>query len=342
MVEPYFMAAAQTQPGTYLVTGTAGFIGFRVAGMLLEAGHRVVGIDNLAPAYDIRIKEWRLAQVKKHPGFTYLPFDISEADSVVEIFKKQQAQEGRPFTAVINLAARAGVRASIENPAVYVGTNITGTLNLLNACRDFGTNKFILSSTSSLYGEGHPAPYVESLNTERMLSPYAATKKAAEVLCYTYHYLYKIDMTIFRYFTVYGPAGRPDMMPFKFVQRITEGRAIPVFGDGKQSRDFTYVDDIARGTILGLKPVGYEVVNLGSDEPIILSDAIATLERLIGKQAVIERLPRHPADVVSTWANIDKAKSLLGWKPQVSFEQGIQNTINWYNENRSWASDIKT
>lgn len=336
------MAADQTSPTTYLLTGTAGFIGFRVAEMLLEAGHRVVGVDNIAPAYDIRIKEWRLAQVKSHPRFTYHHFDISDVDSVTNLFKQQQAEEGRPFAAVINLAARAGVRASIENPAVYVQTNITGTLNLLNACRDFGVKKFILSSTSSLYGEGHPAPYVESLNTERMLSPYAATKKAAEVLCYTYHYLYKIDMTIFRYFTVYGPAGRPDMMPFKFVQRISEGRTIPVFGDGTQSRDFTYVDDIARGTILGLKPVGYEAVNLGSDEPVILSDAIAMLEKFIGKKAVIERLPRHPADVVSTWANIDKAKSLLGWKPQVPFELGIQNTINWYKANRSWASEINT
>ncbi len=338
----YIMAAESTSPATYLLTGTAGFIGFRVAEMLLQAGHRVVGVDNLAPAYDLRIKEWRLDQIKKHPNFTYHHFDISDVDSVANIFKHQQATEGKPFAAVINLAARAGVRASIENPAVYVQTNITGTLNLLNACRDFEVKKFILSSTSSLYGEGHPAPYLESLNTERMLSPYAATKKAAEVLCYTYHYLYKIDMTIFRYFTVYGPAGRPDMMPFKFVQRISEGRTIPVFGDGKQSRDFTYVDDIARGTILGLKPVGYEIVNLGSDEPIILSDAIALMEKLIGKKSVMERLPRHPADVVATWANIDKAKSLLGWKPQVSFEQGIQNTINWYNANRSWASEINT
>lgn len=340
-VEVLPMAATSTLSETYLVTGAAGFIGSRVAAMLLEAGHRVVGVDNFAPAYDVRIKEWRLAQIKDNPQFQFHNFDLSEPDSVAALFK-QQAATGRPFAAVINLAARAGVRASIENPAVYVQTNINGTLNLLNACRDFGVKKFVLSSTSSLYGEGHPAPYVETLNTERMLSPYAATKKAAEVLCYTYHYLYKIDMTIFRYFTVYGPAGRPDMMPFKFVQRISEGRTIPVFGDGKQSRDFTYVDDIARGTILGLKPLGYEIINLGSDEPVVLSDAIALMEKLIGKSAVMDRLPRHPADVVSTWANIDKAKALLGWKPQTSFEQGIRNTINWYNANRSWASEITT
>lgn len=336
------MAVTPTQPGTYLVTGAAGFIAFRVVAMLLEAGHRVIGVDNLAPAYDIRIKEWRLAQNQKNPRFVYHHFDISDVDSVNNIFQLQKDSEGRPFDGVINLAARAGVRASIENPSVYVQTNITGTLNLLNACRDYGVKKFVLSSTSSLYGEGHPAPYVESLNTERMLSPYAATKKAAEVLCYTYHYLYKIDMTIFRYFTVYGPAGRPDMMPFKFVQRITEGRPITVFGDGTSSRDFTYVDDIARGTILGLKPVGYEIVNLGSDAPIVLSDAIATLEKLIGKKAIIDRHPRHPADVISTWANINKAKTLLGWKPQTSFATGIQSTIDWYNANRSWASEITT
>ncbi len=336
------MTAQTVQPGnTYLITGAAGFIGSRVAEMLLEAGNSVVGVDNFAPAYDVRLKEWRLQQLQKFPAFTYHQWDISDPDVVTAVFKKQ-AEQGRPFAAVINLAARAGVRASIENPAVYISTNINGTLNLLNACRDFGAKKLVTASTSSLYGEGLPAPYVESLNTERMLSPYAATKKAAEVLAYTYHYLYKIDITIFRYFTVYGPAGRPDMMPFKFIQRISEGRSIPVFGDGTQSRDFTYVDDIARGTILGLKPLGYEIFNLGSDQPVLLSDAISIIEKNVGKKAVIERFPRHPADVASTWANIEKAKSLLGWKPEVPFEQGIHNAVDWYNKNRSWASQIST
>lgn len=336
------MAAEQTFPSTYLLTGAAGFIGFRVAELLMEAGHRVVGVDNFAPAYDIRIKEWRIAHTKQHKLFTFHQADVSDSNAVLEIFKRQQAEEGRPFAAVINLAARAGVRASIENPSVYVQTNIDGTLNLLNACRDFDVKKFVLSSTSSVYGDGQPAPYLETLNTDRVLSPYSATKKAGEVLCYTYHYLFKIDVTVFRYFTVYGPAGRPDMSPFKFIQRISEGRSIPLFGDGTQSRDFTYVDDIARGTILGTKPLGYEIINLGSDQPIVMNDAIATMEKYIGKKAIIERLPRNITDAYATWANINKAKKLLGWHPETSFEEGIRNTVEWYNANRSWASQITT
>ena len=244
--------------------------------------------------------------------------------------------------AIINLAARAGVRASIEDPWVYFETNVTGTLNLLELCREYDINKFVLASTSSLYGSGNTLPFREDADTNHPLSPYAASKKAAETLCYTYHYLYGIDVTVFRYFTVYGPAGRPDMSLFRFVQWISEGHPVTVFGDGTQSRDFTYVDDIARGTIAGLKPLGYEVINLGSDTPVVLLDAIHLIENLTGNEAILNYQPRHPADVLETWANIQKAKDLLGWQPEVSFRNDMQRLINWYQENRDWAKDVRT
>jgi len=199
-----------------------------------------------------------------------------------------------------------------------------------------------LSSTSSLYGANNPRPFREDANTDGPLSPYAASKKAAEALCYTYHYLYDIDVTVLRYFTVYGPAGRPDMSLFRFVQWIHEGRPVIVYGDGQQERDFTYVYDIARGTIAALGPLGYEVINLGSDEPIVLNDAIRLVEELVGKKAAIEYRPRHPADVLATWADISKAEELLNWRPQLSFEQGVAGLVAWYQENRGWARDVAT
>ena len=243
---------------------------------------------------------------------------------------------------MINLAARAGVRQSVENPWVYFETNVTGTLNLLELCRESGVEKFVLASTSSLYGTDNPMPFREDAVTNRPLSPYAASKKAAEVLCYTYHYLYDIDITIPRFFTVYGPAGRPDMSLFRFTQWIAEGRPVTVYGDGQQSRDFTYVDDIARGTVAALKRVGYEVVNLGSDHPAVLMDAIRLVEREVGKSAKIEYAPSLAADVPATWADIGKAKRLLGWQPQTTLEQGRRNLVNWYQEHQEWASHINT
>ena len=230
----------------------------------------------------------------------------------------------------------------MADPWVYYDTNVIGTLNLLELCKEFGVKKFVLASTSSLYGKDNPMPYREDANTDHPLSPYAASKKAAEALCYTYHYLYNIDVTVFRYFTVYGPAGRPDMSLFRFVQWISEGRPVMVFGDGRQSRDFTYVDDIARGTIAGLKSLGYEVINLGSDTPIVLMDAIRLVEKLVGKKARIEYKPGHPADVLATWADISKAERLLGWRPRLSFEEGVAQLVAWYQENRGWAKDVRT
>jgi len=244
--------------------------------------------------------------------------------------------------AVINLAARAGVRASVENPRVYVEANVVGALNVLEMCRKFGVKKFVLASTSSLYGKDHPTPYREEMNTDRQLSPYAATKKAAEAMAYTYHFLHGIDVSVLRYFTVYGPAGRPDMTPLRFVQRIREGRVITIFGDGTQSRDFTYVDDIAQGTIAALRPVGCEAFNLGSDKPLQLSAMIGLIEELTGEKAKIEYRPWHPADMAATWADISKARKTLGWSPRTGFREGMQRLAAWYEENRAWAKEIDT
>ena len=319
----------------YLVTGCAGFIASKVTELLLSQGHGVTGIDNINDAYDPRLKHWRLDQIKGNAGFTFHRLDICDRDRLRNVFNQG-------FDAVINLAARAGVRQSVENPWVYFETNVTGTLNLLDLCRMHEVGKFVLASTSGLYGANNPQPCKEDANTNGPLSPYAASKKAAEVLCYTYHYLYGIDITIPRYFTVYGPAGRPDMSLFRFVQWISKGAPVTVFGDGQQSRDFTYVDDIARGTVAALKPVGYEVVNLGSDRPAVLMDTIKTLEHMLEEKATIEFQPAHAGDVLATWANISKAKSLLEWQPQTTLNQGIQNLVDWYQANESWAKDIKT
>jgi nucleoside-diphosphate-sugar epimerase len=332
-------------PKHILVTGCAGFIASKVCEFLLANGHIVVGVDNMNDAYDIRLKHWRLAQVKKHPGFSFHQLDISNKDEVQTLFqvaRRPNQPSAANFDAIINLAARAGVRQSVADPWVYYETNVTGTLNLLEICRTFDIRKFVLASTSSLYGIHNPQPFSEDANTDGPLSPYAASKKAAETLCYTYHHLHAIDVTVLRYFTVYGPAGRPDMSLFRFVQWISEGRPVTVYGDGQQSRDFTYVDDIARGTIAGLKPLGYEVINLGSDMPVVLMDAIRLIEQQVGNSAKLEMEPRHPADMPATWADIHKAERLLGWRPQCTFEAGVGQLVAWYHENRDWASQINT
>lgn len=324
---------------TYLITGVAGFIASRVATLLLADGHTIVGIDNLNDAYDVRLKETRLAPLLSHPGLTFHQTDITNRAALQGAFA---TAGGQPFDAVINLAARAGVRQSVENPWVYIDTNITGTLNLLELCRERGVKKFVLASTSSLYGANNPQPFREDANTDGPLSPYAASKKAAEAFCHTYHYLYGIDVSIVRYFTVYGPAGRPDMSLFRFTQWISEGRPVKVFGDGRQSRDFTFVDDIARGTIAALRPLGHEVINLGSDEPVVLMDAIRLIEGLVGREAALEHVPLHPADVTATWADIGKAGRLLGWRPQTRFAEGVARLVEWYGQNREWASKVTT
>ena len=323
----------------YLVTGAAGFIGARVSTLLLEQGHQVVGIDSLNNAYDVRLKQWRLQKLQDIPGFAFSRGDLSDRVVIETLWNKH---DGNAFDAVINLAARAGVRQSTENPYVYFETNVSGTLNLLELARQGGVKKFVLASTSSLYGAENPRPFREDASTDKPLSPYAASKKAAEAMCYTWHFLYGMDITVFRYFTVFGPAGRPDMSMFRFVQKISEGRPITLFGDGTQERDFTYVDDIARGTIAGVAPLGFETINLGGDRPAKINDIIAMVEELVGKKAVIEQKPAHPADVPATWADIGKARQLLHWEPQTKLEDGVQKLVEWYRAEQSWASQIST
>ena len=323
--------------GNYLVTGAAGFIASRVAEMLLEEGHSVVGIDNLNDAYDVRVKHWRLARLTARPGFTFQHLDIGDRTGLNLLCDQQP-----PFDAVINLAARAGVRASVIDPWVYVDTNTVGTLNLLELCRQRGVPKFILASTSSLYGNHNPMPFREDANTDFPLQPYAASKKGAEVMSYTYHYLHGLDVTVFRYFTVYGPAGRPEMVMFRFIQWICEGREVRLNGDGEQKRGFTYVDDIARGTIAGLKPLGYEIINLGGHELITINQLITMIEQRLGRKGQVVRQPLHPADALANWADVQKAKTLLGWEPQVSLEEGVTNAVNWYLAERDWAAQVLT
>jgi UDP-glucuronate 4-epimerase len=325
----------------YLVTGAAGFIASRVAELLLVEGHTVTGVDNMNDAYDVRMKEYRLSLLRDRPGFTFHHLDICDGEGL-ERLHDETFPDGGAYDAVINLAARAGVRQSVENPWVYVDTNVTGTLNLLELAQKHKIPKFILASTSSIYGANAPLPTSEETSSDRPLQAYAASKKGAEALCHAYHYLYGIDVTIFRYFTVYGPAGRPDMVMFRFTKWIEEGSPVQVNGDGEQSRGFTYLDDIARGTILGLKPLGFEIINLGGHEVIKVNELIRVLEDLIGKKARVEHLPLHPADMLANWANVDKAYRLLGWKPQVTLQEGIGRLVDWYQKERQWVSQVKT
>lgn len=321
--------------GNYLVTGAAGFIGARTAEFLLKDGHTVVGIDNMNDAYDPRMKEYRLRKMQTMPGFTFHKLDISDR-SIIDQFKDEI------FDGVINLAARAGVRYSVENPWVFVESNVIGTLNLLEICRVTATKKFIVASTSSIYGADPPYPTPESASSSEPLQPYAASKKGAEAMCHAYHHLYDIDVSVVRYFTVYGPAGRPDLALFRFVQWISEGRPVIVYGDGEQSRGFTYLDDIARGTILALKPVGYEVINLGGHEVITINNLIKLIEEIVGKKADVRYGPPNPADMFTNWADVSKAGELLGWEPQFNMRDGVTRLVEWYNAEREWACEILT
>ena len=320
----------------YLVTGAAGFIGSRVSALLLDMGAEVTGIDNLNDAYDTRLKDWRLERMLSREGFDFFETDISDPAQLGEAWGDAE------FEAVFNLAARAGVRASLAQPWLYFETNVRGLLNLLELGRQRGVGKFIQASTSSLYGNHNPVPFEESADTSRPLSPYSASKGAAEMMCYSYHHLYDIDIAVLRYFTVYGPAGRPDMSIFRFIQWIAEGRPVTIFGDGEQTRDFTFVDDIARGTVSALDVSGFEIINLGGDKPASLNDVIRRIESLLGKPAQVEHHAAAPADVRTTWARIDRAGSLLGWEPATDLEQGLEACVAWYLAEREWARHVVT
>ncbi|MBG58926.1 MAG: nucleotide sugar epimerase [Peredibacter sp.] len=310
-----------------LLTGVAGFIASKTAELLLKEGHEVVGLDNMNDYYDVTLKEHRIEFFKDKKNFEFHQVDIENFEELEQIFSQYK------FDAVLNLAARAGVRYSIENPHVYMSTNAQGSLNILELMKKHKIKKYVLASTSSLYA-GLPMPFKEDLPVNTPISPYAATKKAAESMAYTYHHLFGIDVSIVRYFTVYGPASRPDMAQFRFMRWIDEEKPIQLYGDGTQARDFTYVDDIARGTILAMKPLGYEIINLGGGKnPITVNEMISILEGELGKKAKVENLPFNKADMKETWADISKAKTLLGWEPTINLNEGLRLCVESYQNN---------
>ncbi len=324
---------------SYLISGAAGAIGYRVAEILLQNGAEVLGLDNLNDAYDVRMKEYRLRILQGHQNFKFVKVDITDTEAILGANSSIRNQS---YKAIINLAARAGVRSSVDHPRMFIETNVLGTNNLLELCRQTNTQKFLFASTSSIYGANPPYPTPETADSSQPLQPYAASKKGAEVLCHSYHYLYDLDISILRYFTVYGPAGRPDLAHFRFTQWIIEGRPVRVNGNGEQSRGFTYVDDIVNGTIQALNPTGYEIINLGGHEVIRINDLIHLIEELTGKKAIVEYGPIHPADMLTNWADVTKASKLLGWRPQVDMSEGVRRLIDWYKMEREWASQIKT
>jgi nucleoside-diphosphate-sugar epimerase len=319
----------------YLLTGAVGFIGSKVAEVLLKDGHQVFGIDNFDDYYNPLMKTWRLETLNTYRNFRFLRGDILNVSSL-----RAFAKHGGSLDAVIHLGARAGVRPSVANPTSYYQTNVLGTLNVLDVCHEFHIPKLVIASSSSVYGSNSPMPFREDADTNRPLSPYAASKKATEELCFTYHHLYGIDISMMRFFTVYGPAGRPDMSMFRFVRSINEGQPLTLFGDGSQRRDFSFVEDIARGTIAALRPVKYRVFNLGANHPVELNHVIENIARIAHKKAIIDYKPSDPTDVPATWADVSRAKSELDWEPGVSLEEGIGRSIDWYKSNREWAHAI--
>ena len=317
-----------------VVTGCAGFIGSKVCSLLIKRNNRVIGIDNINDAYDTKLKEHRLSLLKAEENFTFHKLDITNKEDLEKCFSKYSNIE-----AVVNLAARAGVRRSIDIPSEYYLDNVIGTLNLLQICKELKILKFVQASTSSVYGENQ-TPFHEDQNTDFTISPYSSSKKAAESLCYTYHKLYNINISVLRYFTVYGPAGRPDMCPFRFIRWIAQGEDVIVYGDGSQERDFTYVDDIAKGTVLAIKSSGFQIMNLGNDKPVKLTDLIKLIEIKLRKKARIIECNPHITDVSATWADISRAKKVLNWTPRIDIEKGLDLTIDWYNKNKDLANSI--
>jgi UDP-glucuronate 4-epimerase len=323
-----------------LLTGAAGFVGWKTTCQLLAQGHRVLGIDNLNTYYTPRLKQWRLQTLgvradlesltsgrvieSADSDFSFQCLDIEHGERIQALFKDNS------FDAVINLAARAGVRESIEDPHLYFRTNVMGSVNLLEAMQRHGISRYVLASTSSLYA-GHPLPFREDAPVNNPISPYAATKKAAEAAAHAWHHLYGMDIGIVRYFTVYGPAGRPDMSPIVFLRCIDRGEPIPLFGDGTQRRDFTYIDDVARGTVRVLDESGYGLFNLGGgNEPVSLLQMIAIFEEELGRPAILDKQPFNVADMQETQADATRAREVLGWEATVAPEEGFRRTAAWW------------
>ncbi|HMN11673.1 MAG TPA: SDR family NAD(P)-dependent oxidoreductase, partial [Bellilinea sp.] len=316
--------------GVYLVTGAAGFIGAQVSEALARRGDRVIGVDNLNDAYDVRIKHHRLEQLRPFPRFEFREFDLREKAKLDDL-----AKNTTKIDAVIHLAARAGVRASVDQPRLIMDNNVMGLVNTLEFAHTARIPKFIFASSSSIYGADPQSPTPETADTDHPLQQYTASKKAGETLCHVYHHLYGLDVTIFRYFTVIGPAGRPDHAMFRFIQRISEGLPITLNGDGTQTRGFTFIEDIVRGTLLGLTPQGYEIFNLGGHDVISMNDLIAMIEKMVGRKAIVHHRPFHPGDAKSNEADVTKARTELGWSPQVSLEEAVRRIVEWYQRERS-------
>lgn len=328
-----------------MVTGTAGFIGNHLALRLLERGDEVIGIDNLNDYYDVSLKIDRLARIKDHPNFTDVRLDIADRAGMEEVFKKHQPQK------VVNLAAQAGVRYSLQNPHAYIDSNIVGFINILEGCRHHNVEHLVYASSSSVYGANESMPFSVHDNVDHPLSLYAASKKANELMAHTYSNLYSLPTTGLRFFTVYGPWGRPDMALFLFTKAILSGEKIDVFNYGKHRRDFTYIDDIVEGVIRtldhnaqpnpdwsGLKPdpgtskVPWRVYNIGNQQPVELMAYIETLERFLGKTAEKNLLPLQPGDVPDTYADVEALVTDVGYKPNTSIEQGIERFVSWYRD----------
>lgn len=309
-----------------VVTGAAGFIGSHLTERLLRDGYTVVGIDNFDAFYDPQIKRRNLAGSLKHPHFTLAEADIRDKAAMDEAIAED-------VDVIVHLAARAGVRPSIEQPALYTDVNINGTVGLLEIARERKVKKFVFASSSSVYGNNKKVPFSEADNVDLPISPYAATKKAGELICHTYHHLYGIGMTCLRFFTVYGPRQRPDLAIHKFARLIEDGRPIPIYGDGTMRRDFTYIDDIIHGVVAAIdKCVGYEIYNLGESRPISVSDLVAEIEKALGKQAAKDYFPIQPGDVDQTYANVAKAQRDLGYDPATHIATGLTEFVRWLRE----------
>lgn len=307
-----------------LVTGCAGFIGSTLTEALLARGDEVAGIDNFDPLYAPALKRANLAHAAASPHFTLFEGDIRDAHLVARTMDCSQPE------AIIHLAALAGVRSSLERPREYASVNVDGTLCLLEAARTFGVPRFVFGSSSSVYGATARVPFSEDEPIGRPLSPYAASKIAGEAFCYSYHHLYGIRMAILRFFTVYGPRQRPDLAINKFIRLMLADQPIPMYGDGTMRRDYTYVGDIVTGILAALDAdLAYEVINLGGSSPVTLNGLIATIAAVLGCEPKVDRLPEQPGDVPCTYANIAKAQRLLGWKPQVTLTEGLQQAADW-------------
>ena len=317
---------------TYLVTGGAGFIGSSLVKQLLKQGNKVIAIDNFCDFYDTKIKEKNVKELLEDTNFKLYRADIRDREALNKIFSKHN------IDIVMHLAAMAGVRPSIENPVLYQEVNCMGTQNILEEMKAHNIKNLVMSSSSSVYGNCKEVPFREDMVVDFAISPYAATKKANEVMAHVYHKLFDMNVIMLRFFTVYGPKQRPDLAINKFTRLMLDGKTIPMFGDGTTSRDYTYIDDIVDGIIKSCNYVlenkdVYEILNLGNSSPVSLKEMILTIGNALGIEPKIEQLPMQPGDVERTYADVSKAKKLIGYEPKTTFEEGIKNFVEWYKEN---------